>query len=46
MKKNTVMESQALKVQRFGVGSYGNNVYSAQYFAPARAWGRDPGRRF
>lgn len=30
MKKNTVMENQALKVQRFGVGSYGNNVYLVQ----------------
>ncbi len=27
MKKNIVVETQALKVQRFEVGSYGNNVY-------------------
>ena len=30
MKENTVMEKQALKVQRLGVGSYGNNVYLLQ----------------
>ncbi len=27
MKQNIVMEDEALKVERFGVGSYGNNVY-------------------
>ena len=30
MKKNIVLETQALQVQRFGVGSYGNNVYLVQ----------------
>jgi glyoxylase-like metal-dependent hydrolase (beta-lactamase superfamily II) len=30
MNKNIVMETQALKVQRLGVGSYGNNVYLVQ----------------
>jgi glyoxylase-like metal-dependent hydrolase (beta-lactamase superfamily II) len=30
MKKNTVMEDLALKVQRLAVGSYGNNVYLLQ----------------
>jgi glyoxylase-like metal-dependent hydrolase (beta-lactamase superfamily II) len=30
MKENTVMEKQALKVQRLGVGFYGNNAYLVQ----------------
>src|SRR4030043_1230586 len=30
MQENTLVENQALKVQRLGVGSYGNNVYLVQ----------------